>query len=254
MFNIIWLKTLTYKEVSRVFRIWKQTILPPVITSTLYLLIFWNFLWSRISDIDWLSYINFILPWLILMSVITASYSNSSSSFFWAKFQKSIEELLVSPMPNMYILTWYVLGWVIRGIMVWLIVLIVALFFTDISIFSIQYLLWFLILTSNLFALAGFLNWLYANSFDDVTIIPTFIITPLTYLWWVFYSVSMLPNFWQIVNLFNPILYMINWFRYWFIWKTDVDISLSFLVLLICNIILFFLNLYLLNKWFRLKN
>lgn len=253
MNNLVWLQTLIYKEVSRVFRIWKQTLLPPVITATLYFIVFWKFLWGKIDTIQGVPYINFILPGLILMSVLTSSYSNTVSSFFWAKFQKSIEEILVSPMPKVYVLLWYVLGWVIRGILVWILVLAVALFFTNISIFSMHYLIWFLVVTAILFSLAWFMNALFAKSFDDVNFIPTFVITPLTYLGWVFYSISLLSWFWQTLNRFNPILYMINWFRYWFLGISDVNVDLAFYIILWIALALFFINWYLLKKWYKLK-
>lgn len=246
--------TLIDKEVSRFLRIWKQTLLPPVITIVLYLLIFWKFIWGKIQIIDWVNYIDFIFPWLLMMSVIMASYSNTSSSFFWAKFQKSIEELFVSPINHYKILLWFCFWWMLRWILVWILVFITWWFMVDIQIFSYFYTFLFIILTSALFSLAWILNAIYAKSFDDINIIPSFFITPMIYLWWVFYSISLLSPSWQIVSKINPILYMVNWLRYWFLWISDVNIFVSIGIISIFIIIFSIFSLFLLKKWYWIKS
>lgn len=249
-----WLSTILRKELSRIFRIWKQTLVPPVMTSALYFIVFGTFIGGRINEINGVSYINFIVPGLILMSVITASYTNTSSSFFSAKFIKSIEELLVAPVSNLTIMIGYTLGGILRWVIVWFLVLLVSLFFSPIIIEHIWLSIAFVILTATLFSLAGFLNWVFARNFDDVNIIPTFIITPLTYLGWVFYSTSFLPWFWQTLNHFNPILYIVNWLRYGFLGISDVNVWISLGMVIFFTIALACLNLYLLHIWYKMKN
>jgi len=249
------LYTLTSKEVSRFLRVWKQTLVPPVITTVLYLAIFWKFIWDRISVIEWVSYINFIFPGLLMMSVIMASYQNTSSSFFGAKFQKSIEELFVSPMAYWKILLGFCLWAMLRAMMVAWLVFLAAMFMTDIQIQSYFLATLFIFLSALLFALLGLYNWLYAKSFDDIALIPTFFITPLIYLWGVFYPISILPNFWQIASQFNPILYMISGIRYAFIWGIpDVNIYLSFGILIFFIFALTLIILYLLKKWYWIRS
>jgi len=233
------LKTIIIKEYLRFIRIWIQTVLPPAITTALYFIIFGNLIGSQIDDIDGHKYMDYIVPGLILMAVITNSYGNVVSSFYSAKFQKSIEELLVSPTPNYLILLGYVIGGISRGIIVGVIVTLVAMYFSDFSIYSYSLSLLIFILTSALFSIAGLINAIYANSFDDISIIPTFILTPLTYLGGIFYSIEMLPEFWQTVSLANPILYMVDSFRYGMI-GSKVRILLSLLRLLSVLMLLFF--------------
>lgn len=248
------LYTLTRKEIQRFLRIWKQTLLPPIITTVLYLLIFWKFIWERIGEIGDVSYINFIFPWLIMMAVIINSYGNSSSSFFGGKFQKSIEELFVSPMSTLSILLWYVLWAMARWILIWILVFLTGFFMTDIAIHSYFYMFVFLILTSALFSLAGLFNAIFAKSFDDVNVIPSFVITPMIYLGWVFYSIEFLSDFWQTVSQFNPILYMVNGLRYAFIGQSDVNVFISIAILLIFITLLTLLNLHFLRKWYGIKS
>lgn len=248
------LYTLTRKEIQRFLRIWKQTLLPPIITTVLYLLIFWKFIWERIGEIGDVSYINFIFPWLIMMAVIINSYGNSSSSFFGGKFQKSIEELFVSPMSTLSILLWYVLWAMARWILIWILVFLTGFFMTDITIHSYFYMFVFLILTSALFSLAGLFNAIFAKSFDDVNVIPSFVITPMIYLGWVFYSIEFLSPFWQSISQFNPILYMVNGLRYAFIGQSDVNIFISIAILLIFITLLTLLNLHFLKKWYGIKS
>ena len=240
--------TLTGKEIRNFLKIWKQTLLPPVITAVLYILIFWKFIWDQITIIEWVSYMNFLFPGLLMMSVIMGSYALTSFWFFWAKMFKSLEELLVSPISNNRIIIWYCIAWVTRWTIVWLLVFLVSSFIVDISIFSYTYLFLFIFLTSIVFSLAGLFNWIFAKNFDDVSIIPSFIITPLIYLWWVFYSISMLSPFWQSISKFNPVLYMINGLRYAFLWVSDVNIYTSILILISFLIILYAWVLYLLKK------
>ncbi|MBP7178316.1 MAG: ABC transporter permease [Moraxellaceae bacterium] len=225
----IWiaLTTILLKEVRRFTRIWIQTLLPPAIMMTLYFVIFGNLVGSRIGNMGGFNYMQYIVPGLIMMAVITNSYSNVVSSFYSAKFQRSIEELLVSPVPNHIILLGYVLGGMIRGMMVGVIVTLLSLFFTHISIHHILVVIYTVIMTAALFSLGGFINAVYAKSFDDISIVPTFILTPLTYLGGVFYSIDMLPEFWQKVSLLNPIVYMVNAFRYGFLGVSDVNVFLS---------------------------
>lgn len=252
--NLIWFLSLSKKELKRVFRIWKQTLVPPVISSALYFLIFWSFIGSQINNIWDVTYIQFIVPWFIMMSVINASYANVSSSFFGSKFNHSIEELLVSPMPNYLIILAYTMGGIIRWIMVWILIFLVAQPFTHISIEHFGVTLLFLILTSTLFSLAGLFNAFFAKTFDDISIIPTFVITPMVYLGWVFFSLEFLSNFWQTVSQFNPIFYMVNGLRYGMLGHSEVNVMYSILAIFIFIILLFALNLRLLNKWYWLKS
>ncbi|MGM0833047.1 ABC transporter permease [Halomonas qinghailakensis] len=223
--TLIALWTLVLKEIKRFTRIWPQTLLPPSITMAMYFIIFGNLIGSRIGDMDGFSYMDFIVPGLIMMSVITNSYSNVASSFFSNKFQRSIEEMMVSPMPNWVILSGFILGGMARGLGVGLIVTLVSLFFTRLTVEHPLLTVLVVVLTSALFSIGGFINALFANKFDDISIVPTFILTPLTYLGGVFYSISMLPDFWQGVSMLNPILYMVNVFRYGFLGVSDIPVG-----------------------------
>jgi len=225
------LKSIWVKEINRFLRIWVQTLVPPAITMTLYFVIFGNLIGERIGQMNGFSYMAFIVPGLIMMSVITNSYSNVASSFFSAKFQHNIEELLVAPVPNYLIIWGYVGGGVARGLMVGFIVTMVSLFFVDLHVHNIAILIASVLCTSILFSIGGLLNAIFAKTFDDISIIPTFVLTPLTYLGGVFYSISLLPDFWQGVSHFNPIFYMINAFRYGFLGVSDVPIWWSFAVI-----------------------
>ena len=253
MNNYIGFKTLVHKEVSRVFRIWKQTILPPVITSVIYFLIFGTFIWSQIKEISGVSYMEFIIPWLMMMWAITASYANVSSSFFGAKFQKSIEEVLVSPITDWMIILAFICGWILRWMIIWTIVFIVAMFFTDITISNYLVTFLFLFFTSSLFSLLWLFNWFFANSFDDVNIIPTFVITPMIYLWWVFYSLEFLSPIWQLVSKFNPIFYMVDWLRYGILDISEMPIYYSLAAIVFFNFVFFMINLKLMKKGYWLR-
>ncbi len=246
-------RTIFTKELLRFTRIWLQTILPPAITTTLYYIIFGNLIGARIGEMDGFSYIDFIVPGLILMAVITNSYSNVVSSFFSSKYQHHVEELIISPVPNWVILSGYVAGGVSRGVLVGITVTAVSLFFTDIQVQSYSWTLLVFILTSILFSLAGFINAVYANSFDDITIVPTFILTPLTYLGGVFYSINMLPEFWQQVSLANPILYMVNAFRYGLLGVSDIGMGTALGIVLVFIVGLTAFSLYLLRRGIGIK-
>ena len=246
--------TIAKKELTRLLRIWGQTLLPTVITHTLYLVIFGAFIGSQIDDMRGFSYIQFIIPGIIMMAIIINSYTNVVSSFFSAKFQKNIEELLVSPTPN-YIIIWgYVVGGVMRALMIGTILIGVSLFFTRLHLHNIPIILLFSILTSIVCALGGFLNSIFAKKFDDLFIVPTFILTPLTYLGGVFYSISLLPSFWQKISLFNPILYIIDGFRYGFLGIADSNILIGIVMLIVLAIVLFAVNLHLLKKGIGMRN
>jgi ABC-2 type transport system permease protein len=247
-------QTIFTKELLRFTRIWLQTILPPVITTVLYYIIFGNLIGSRIGEMDGFRYIDFIVPGLILMAVITNSYSNVVSSFFSSKFQRHVEELIISPVPNWVILAGYVAGGVARGVMVGIAVTAVSLFFTDIQVQSYGWTLTVFILTAILFSLAGFINAVYANSFDDISIIPTFVLTPLTYLGGVFYSINMLPQIWQQISLANPILYMVNAFRYGLLGVSDIPMGVALGIVILFIIALTGFSLYLLNRGIGIKS
>ena len=237
--NMVALRTIWIKECTRFLRIWVQTLVPPAITMSLYFVIFGNLIGSRIGQMGGFSYMEFIVPGLIMMSVITNSYSNVSSSFFSAKFQNSIEELMVAPIPHWILILGYVGGGIARSIMTGIIVTCVSLFFVDIRIHDLLSLILVLILTSSLFSAAGLINAIYAKTFDDISIVPTFVLTPLTYLGGVFYSLSLLPEFWQWVSKINPVVYMVNGFRYGFLGASDVTFSTSLMVLVMFNVVFF---------------
>lgn len=231
--------TIVVKEIRRFTRIWPQTLLPPAITMALYFVIFGNLIGSRIGEMGGFSYIDYIVPGLIMMSVITNSYSNVVSSFFSTKFQRSIEELMVAPVSPHVILLGYVFGGVARGLMVGLIVTLCSLFFTRLQVMHIGLTVTVVFLTALVFSLGGFINALFARSFDDISIIPTFVLTPLTYLGGVFYSISLLPPFWQAVSMVNPILHMVNAFRYGILGVSDIGIWVALLMLVLVALALY---------------
>jgi ABC-2 type transport system permease protein len=252
--NLTALYTIARREVNRILRIWGQTLVPPAITMTLYFLIFGNLIGSRIGQMGGFSYMDFIVPGLVMMSIIQNSYGNISSSFFGAKFGRHIEELLVAPLPNWVILTGYVSGAVLRGLMVGVIVLAIAMCFTTVRIPHPLVTLTTVLLGATIFSLAGFVNAVYAKKFDDIAIVPTFILTPLTYLGGVFYSVSLLPDFWEKASHLNPILYMVNAFRYGLLGSSDVPLAISYAVMLGFVVVLTWLALHLLRKGVGLRS
>jgi ABC-2 type transport system permease protein len=246
--KLIALKAIIIKEILRFSRIWIQTVLPPVITTALYFIIFGNLIGPRIGEMDGFGYMEFIIPGLIMMAVITNSYANVVSSFYGSKFQRHIEEMLISPVPNYIILMGYISGGVARGLTVGVAVTIVSLVFHPLNIHSLWVMLSMIILTAILFSLAGLINGVYAKSFDDISIVPTFILTPLTYLGGVFYSISMLPEFWQHMSLANPILYMVNAFRYGFLGTSDISLTTSYAISIAFIVVLYLFSLHLLRK------
>ena len=257
MFNqntLIAFYTIVRKEISRFTRIWVQTILPPAISMTLYFVIFGSLIGPRIGTMNGFNYIDYIAPGIIMMSIINNSYANVVSSFFGAKFQKHIEEMIVAPIPNIIILCGFVTGGIARGLLVGAVVTIVALFFTELKIHSLPITIAVVFMTALVFSLAGFINAIFARKFDDISIIPTFVLTPLIYLGGVFYSIDLLPKPWQTVSSFNPILYMVNAFRYGMLGESDINITNAFIILFIFTSVLFSISLFLLNKGTGIKN
>lgn len=252
--NIIALKSIFFKETHRFMRIWVQTLVPPAITISLYFVIFGELIGSRIGLMGGFDYMSFIVPGLIMMAVITSSYANVSSSFYSAKWQRNFEEMLVAPVPNWVIIAGYIGGGMARGILVGLIVTVIALFFTDIQVHNIFIILLTVILTAAIFSLGGLINGIFAVTFDDISIIPTFVLTPLTYLGGVFYSISLLPEFWQGVSQFNPIVYMVNVFRYGFLGISDVNIVVSLSILVVLTVALFAIAMTLITKGIGLRS
>ena len=247
-------KSLISKEIHRFTRIWVQTLVPPAITMTLYFIIFGNLIGKRIGEMEGFSYMEYIVPGLIMMSVITNSYSNVASSFFSAKFQHNIEELLVARVPNYIIIAGYVGGGVLRGLSVGLIVSVVSLLFVSLNIAHLWVIIATVVMTSIVFSLGGLINAIFARTFDDISIIPTFVLTPLTYLGGVFYSINLLPEVWQIVSKVNPIVYMVNAFRYGFLGVSDVGIGTSFTVLTLFVIALYGVAYYLISRGIGLRS
>ena len=245
--------TILRKEIKRFMRIWVQTILPPVITTALYFIIFGQLIGPQIGDMDGHRYMDFIVPGLIMMAVITNSYSNVVSSFYGAKFQRNIEEMLVSPMPSYIILLGFVAGGVARGLAVGAVVTVVSLFFSDLRMHDWLVTVSVVVLTATLFSLAGFLNGLFARSFDDISVVPTFVLTPLTYLGGVFYSIKLLSPFWQQLSHGNPILYMVNAFRYGLLGISDISLFLSYGIIVGFIAVLYAVNLYLLDRGYGMR-
>ncbi|MFW2403842.1 MAG: ABC transporter permease [Gammaproteobacteria bacterium] len=246
--QLVALYTLVRKEMSRVTRIWVQTIVPPIITMSLYFLIFGNLIGRRIGQMDGFDYMQYIAPGLIMMSVIQNSYGNVVSSFFGAKFQRHLEEMLVSPMPTYAIILGHVAGGVLRGLMVGFIVTLIALFFTDLKVSNALITLSIVILTAVVFALAGLINAIFARKFDDISIIPSFVLAPLTYLGGVFYSITLLPDFAQKLSLLNPILYMVNAFRYGMLGVSDIEIGRAYAIIFVFIAVLFGASMVLMKK------
>ena len=246
--NLVAIGTIARREIVRIVRIWGQTLVPPAITMTLYFLIFGGLIGSRIGDMGGVSYMDFIVPGLVMMSVIQNSYGNISSSFFGAKFGRHVEELLVSPMPGWVVLGGYVAGAVARGLAVGVIVLCIAMLFTHVRIPHPLVTLSTVLLGATIFSLAGFINAVYAKKFDDVAIVPTFILTPLTYLGGVFYSVTLLPGWAQAMTHANPIFYMVNAFRYGFLGVSDVNVGLAYSIMLGAAVVLYVACVWLLHR------
>lgn len=251
--NLVALDTLTRKEVHRFMRIWTQTLLPPAITMSLYFIIFGKFIGSQIQMIEGYTYIQYIVPGLVMMSIMTNAYSNTSSSFFLTKFNKSIEEMIVSPMSTLIILAGFILGGTLRGLLVGFVVLMVALLFTHIPITHPGIVLSMALLSSALFSLGGLINGIFARRFDDIAFIPTFVLTPLTYLGGVFYSINQLPPMWRSISRINPILDIVNAFRFGMLGVSDLSVVFGFAVVSILFVVLFFWAYYLLSKGTGIK-
>jgi ABC-2 type transport system permease protein len=245
--------TIVRKEIRRYLRIWTQTLLPSAITMSLYFVIFGSLIGSRIGEMGGFSYMQFVVPGLIMMAIVTNSYSNVVSSFFGSKFNHSVEELLVSPIPNYVILMGYVVGGVTRGMLVAVVVTTVSLFFTELHIHSYFVVVVIVLMTATLFSLAGFINAVYANSFDDISIVPTFILTPLIYLGGVFYSMDLLPEFWANVSKLNPLVYVVNAFRYGVLGVSDVSLPFALGMIALFTAVAFAFSMHLLNSGKRLR-
>lgn len=251
--TLIALQTILHKEISRFMRIWSQTLLPPAITMSLYFIIFGKFIGSQIQHVDGYAYIQYIVPGLIMMSIMTNAYANTASSFFLTKFNKSIEEMLVSPMPTYVILLGFMLGGSLRGIFVGIIVTLIAFLFTHVPIHHVGIVFLMSVLASTVFSLGGLINAIYAKRFDDISFIPTFILTPLTYLGGVFYSVKQLPSHWQTISLFNPIFSMVDTFRYGLLGVSDFNIYFGMALVTLLFIVLFTWAWLLLQKGVGIK-
>ena len=245
--------TIVIKEVTRVMRIWVQTIIPPAISMTLYFIIFGNLIGSRVGTMNGFSYMEYIAPGIIMMSIMNNAYANVVSSFFGAKFQKYIEEMLIAPIPSIVILLGFITGGIARGLLVGLIVTVIALFFTELKIHNLFIICSVVLMTAILFSLGGFINAIFAKKFDDISIIPTFILTPLIYLGGVFYTINLLPDFWRFVSMLNPILYMVNTFRYGMLGVSDVSVTKAFVIITLFIILFAVISLCLLNKGVGIK-
>ena len=256
MNNLQGLKTLAWAQVRRILRIWIQTILPPAITTALYFLIFGQLIGSRIGGMpgyEGLTYIEFMVPGLIMLSVITNSYANVASAFYGTKFQKAMEEIIISPMPNWIILIGFLIGGIARGMLVGLVVVLTSLFFVQVTIDNIFLTAISIVLTSILFSILGLLNGIYAKTFDDVSIIPTFVLTPLIYLGGIFYSIDILSTEWQFISQLNPILYIVNFFRFAMLGVSEINPITGMVLILVFTFIFFFIAYSLLLRGVGIK-
>lgn len=240
--------TILRREIRRFLRIWIQSLIPSVISTALYLIIFGDLIGERIGVMKGFSYIEYILPGLVMMAIITNAYGNVVTSFYISRFQRNIEEVLVSPLSSGTILLGYTLGGVARGLLIGILVVVISLFFTKLTLHNISLTIFIAILVAMLFSTLGLLNALFAKNFDDINLVPTFVLTPLTYLGGVFYSVELLPKFWQGVTHANPIFYMINALRYSMLGSSDVKISMALSIILSCNLFFYIIALWMLRK------
>ena len=252
--HLISFNTIVIKEVSRFTRIWLQTIVPPAVSMALYFIVFGHLIGPRIGAMNGVGYIDFISPGIIMMAVINNSYANVVSSFFSAKFQRHVEEILVAPVSSFTILAGFVTGGAARGLAVGLVVTVIALCFTDLHISNYLIVIAVVFLTAVLFSIAGLLNAIFAKKFDDISIVPTFVLTPLIYLGGVFYSIELLPGFWRQLSLFNPILYMVNAFRYGMLGVSDINIYTAFTIICAFILVLAGYALYLLHEGIGIKS
>lgn len=251
--HLIALKTILFREITRFLRIWPQTVLPAAVTTGLYFLIFGTLIGRRVGPMAGIGYMDYLVPGVVLMSVITNAYSNVVSSFYSSKFQRNVEELLIAPVPDWIVLTGYVGGGVARGFAVGVAVAAIGFLFTHFRPAEPVLITVVFLMTATLFSLAGFINAIYANSFDDISIVPNFVLTPLVYLGGVFYSIDLLPEFWRKLSLFNPILYMVNAFRYGFLGITDVDLTRALAIIAFSILLLLLWALWLLHRGIGLK-
>lgn len=251
--NAVSLNTIITKEIIRIFRIWPQTILPQIVTTTLYFLIFGNLIGKKIGDMSSYTYIQYIIPGLIMMAIITSSYSNVVSSFFSSKFQKNIEEILISPTHNITIILGFLSGGIVRSLVIYILILITSSFFSKIFFYNIQVFILGYLATSLLFSLLGLINAIFAKKFDDISIIPTFLLTPLIYLGGIFYSIDILPENLKLFVYINPIFYINNIFRYGLLGISEINIYKAFLIMLILTLLLTIITIYLLNKGWEIK-
>ncbi len=252
--QMVALKTIVRKEITRFMRIWSQTILPPAITMTLYFIIFGKMIGSQIQNINGYTYMQYIVPGLAMMAIMTNAYANTASSFFGAKFSKSIEEMLVSPMPNYVILFGFMLGGTLRGLLVGLVVLLISEFFAHIQLAHVFVIIAMALLSAMMFSLGGLINAIFAKKFDDISFIPTFVLTPLTYLGGVFYSIKQLPAFWQTLSIFNPVLNIVDTFRFGMLGLSDVNVYFGFSLVFVLFLILLVWCLYLMNRGIGLRS
>jgi len=252
--NYVAFYTLFRRELVRMLRIWPQTLLPPVITISLYYIIFGSIMGPRIGQMHGVSYMEYIVPGLVMMAIINNSYLNVVSSFYVNKFQRNVEEMLVSPMPNYAILAGYVGGGIVRGLLIGILVIGVSLFFTELKLYNCTITLLIAILTAMLFSLAGFINGIFARSFDDISIVPMFVLTPLTYLGGVFYATDLLPKFWKSLTYANPIFYMVNGFRYGMLGVSDVAIEHTLMLIFLAVVALYLASMWLLNRGVGLRS
>ncbi len=252
--NMVALRTIVRREVMRIVRIWSQTLIPPAITSTLYLIIFGTVIGSHLKNIHGFPFIQYIVPGLVMMSVITNSYGNITSSFFGAKFQHFVEEMLVSPMPSWVILAGYIIGAMVRGMILGALVLLISSLFTPLHMAHPLIILTTAMLTSMVFALAGFVNAVFAKKFDDIAIIPSFVLQPMIYLGGVFYSIKQLGEPWQGISKVNPILYMVNAFRYGMLGISDIRIWIAYVVMVAFAVLLGGFGLWLLHRGIGMRS
>jgi len=246
--------TMLRAEFVRIMRIWSQTLLPPVVTTSLYFIVFGKFIGSQLAPVHGFAYIQFIVPGLIMMSIITSSYMNAVSTFYFAKWTKTLDEITVSPTPGWTVILGFVSGGVLRGLLVGILVLAVSLFFTHLALYNIAVLLLAAVLTSVLFSLGGLINGVFAKGFDGISIVPTFVLTPLTYLGGIFYSIQQFPPFWQKISLGNPILYMVNAFRYGFLGISDISVGICFGVLVTLTLLFLTIVIWLFRQGVGFKN
>lgn len=250
--QLIGCRTILRKDMQRNLRVWRQSFIPPAISSILYFIIFGNLVGRNVGDLHGFTYSQFIAPGLIMMHLITNAYSNCSSSIFVAKLSHYIEEILVSPLTAFFILLGFMLGGIFRGMVVAGIVTVISFYFTHVHLYSLIIFLIVSFLTAMIFSLAGIINALFAKTFDDINVIPVFVLTPLIYLSGVFYSLHVLPHFWQTVSLFNPLIYIVNSARYGYLGYHGTSVFVAISILMLIAFGLFAFTYYLIKKGYGL--